>query len=671
MIEAPLLDRDLFFGDPEYSAAQISPNGRFVSFIKPFKGMRNIWVKEIDQALEEARPITADEKRPIPSSFWSRDSRFIIFVQDHLGDENFHVYAVEANAAPPAGSQVPQARNLTEGVGARAQIYQVSKINPELIWVGLNDRDPAWHDLYRLNLSTGERTLIRKNTARIARWIFDLKDQLRLAVRSSECGEIEVLRIDQDGFTRIYQCDVLETCRVLRLHPDEQRVYMVTNRGERDLSRLCLVDVANGEEEFVESDPKGRVDFGQAIFSEATDNLVGTAYVDERVRFHWQDKTFQANYSWLRSQLPGVDVYPGTSSADEQKWLVIGHSDLEPGVTYLADFQAKTLLFQFRIKEKLPREALCSVQAITYRSSDGLEIPAYLTLPKGVEAKNLPLVVMPHGGPWHRDTWGYRSWSQFLANRGYVVLQPNFRGSTGYGKRFLNGGNLEWGQKMQDDLTWGVKHLVAQGLADPERVGIMGGSYGGYATLAGVTFTPDLYSAAVAIVAPSHLISFLETMPRYWATERAHFLQRVGNPNTPEGKAQLERQSPLNSVHKIQTPLMVVHGANDPRVKKAESDQIVIALRDRGLPVEYLVAEDEGHGFSQPVNNLAMFAAVERFFATHLGGRFQSEISPEVAERLKAITVDLETVGVERQDDERQEVSKHLENPRKLRGGGL
>ena len=253
------------------------------------------------------------------------------------------------------------------------------------------------------------------------------------------------------------------------------------------------------------------------------------------------------------------------------------------------------------------------MKPIRYKSSDGLEIPAYLTLPKGPAPKNLPLLVIPHGGPWARDTFGYNPLAQFFANRGYAVLQPNFRGSTGYGKKFLNAGNNEWGGKMQDDITWGVKHLVAQGIADPKRVAILGGSYGGYATLAGVAFTPDLYAAAVSIVGPSNLLTLLESIPPYWEAGRKMFHMRMGDPTTPEGKKQLERQSPLNSAAKIKTPLLVVQGANDPRVKKAESDQIVIALRDRKFPVEYIVAPDEGHGFARPVNNMAMYAAIEKF----------------------------------------------------------
>jgi dienelactone hydrolase len=288
---------------------------------------------------------------------------------------------------------------------------------------------------------------------------------------------------------------------------------------------------------------------------------------------------------------------------------------------------------------------------VKYKSSDGLEIPAYLTLPKGVPGKNLPALVIPHGGPWARDVWGYNSLAQFFANRGYAVLSPNFRGSTGYGKKFLDAGNKEWGKKMQDDVTWGVKYLVAEGIADPKKVGILGGSYGGYATLAGVTFTPDLYAAAVDIVGPSNLITLLESIPPYWEPIRKLFYERMGDPNTAEGKALLTERSPLTYANKITTPLLVVQGANDPRVNKREADQIVIALRDRGYPVEYLLAPDEGHGFARPVNNMALYMSAEKFLANHLGGRFQEGGTPEAVARLKEISVDPKTVVLAKKVD--------------------
>ncbi|HEV2668456.1 MAG TPA: S9 family peptidase, partial [Blastocatellia bacterium] len=399
-----------------------------------------------------------------------------------------------------------------------------------------------------------------------------------------------------------------------------------------------------GKEELVDSDPMNRVDLGGPIFSEVTDELVGTVYEDERSRVYWRDKSFESDYELLKKRLPNKDIDFGSSTKDETLMLISANSDVEPGETYLFDRKTKKLTLQYRIREKLPREHLVEMKPIRYKSSDGLEIPAFLTLPKGVEAKNLPLVVVPHGGPWARDSWGYNTFAQFLANRGYAALQPNFRGSTGYGKKFLDAGNNQWGDKMQDDITWGAKHLIAQGVADPKRIGIMGGSYGGYATLAGVAFTPDVYAAAVSIVGPSSLITLLESIPAYWEAYRKVFTERMGDPATAEGKARLDRQSPLNSVDKIKTPLLVIQGANDPRVKKAESDQIVVALRERNFPVEYIVVPDEGHGFARPVNNMAVIAAGEKFMAKHLGGRNQEGATAEVAARLKEITVDIKTV---------------------------
>ncbi len=641
----PLIDRELFFGDPEIAGAQISPDGRFISFIKPFKGTRNVWVKGINEPFEKARPVTADTKRPIPGYFWSRDGRFILYVQDQAGDENYNVYAVNPSEAPAAGAEVPASRNLTAAKGVRAEIFSVPRNEPDILYAGLNDRDAAWHDLYRVQISTGERTLIRKNTERITGWIFDRKGQLRLATRAADNGDTEVLRVDESGFAKVYSCTVLETCDPVRFHKDGRRVYMLSNKGtDVDLVRLELFDPSSGNQEVVESDPLKRVDFGGPIFSDVTDELIATSYEDDRRRFYFRDKEFEKDYLLVKKQLGDSQVSFGSSTKDEKLWIVSGSSDVEPGSTYLFDRQSKKLTLQYRIREKLPRASLVPMKPVKYPSSDGLEIPAYLSLPMGLPPKNLPLIVFPHGGPWARDGWGYNPVAQFFANRGYAVLQPNFRGSTGYGKKFLDAGNKEWGQKMQDDLTWGVRSLVSQGIADPKRIGIMGGSYGGYATLAGVTFTPDLYAAAVSIVGPSNLITLMESIPPYWEAGRKVFHSRMGDPTTEEGKKQLEKQSPLNSAEKIKTPLMVVQGANDPRVKKAESDQIVIALRDRGFPVEYMVAPDEGHGFARPVNSLAMFAASEKFLAKYLGGRAQEGSSPEVAQRLKELMVDVKTV---------------------------
>ena len=645
--QPPLIDRELFFGDPEISGAQISPDGKFIAFVRPFKGTRNVWVKRTEDPFDKAKPITADTTRPIPSYFWSRDGKYILFVQDKAGDENYLVYSVNPAETAAAGQEVPTARNLTDLKGVRVEIVDVPRTDPDILYVAINDRDKAWHDLYKIRISTGERTLMRQNTDRITGWVFDLKGQLRMASRVTDAGDTEILRVDANGFTKVYSCNVFESCGAVRYHKDGQRVYFNTNKGAAiDLVRLELFDPNTGKEEMVESDPLNRVDFGGAVFSDVTDEMIATTYEDERVRIYWKDKSFEADYKLLQKKLPGKEINLGSGTKDERLWLIVANSDTEPGERYLFDRQTKALTLQYRIREKINRDYLASMKAVRYKSSDGLEIPAYLTMPKGVTAKNLPAIVVPHGGPWGRDSWGYNGFAQFLANRGYVVLQPNFRASVGYGKKFLDAGNKQWGDKMQDDITWGVKYLVAEGIADPKRVGIMGGSYGGYATLAGVTFTPDLYGAAVDIVGPSNLITLLESIPPYWEAGRQLFYQRMGDPNTPEGKAQLTRQSPLSFANKIKTPLLVVQGANDPRVNKREADQIVVALRDRGFPVEYIVAPDEGHGFARPVNNMAMFASAEKFLAKYLNGRYQEDMKPEVAARLKEITVDVKTVTV-------------------------
>ena len=646
----PLIDRELIFGNPEIAGAELSPNGQYLAFLKPWKDTRNVYVKAVGEPFSAARLLTTESKRPVAGFFWTRDSKSILFVKDHDGDENYNVYAVDPAAQPAAGADAPPSRDLTGLKGTRVILYELPKSDPDIAYIGLNDRDKAWHDLYKLRISTGEKTLLRKNTDRIVGWDFDLKGQLRLAERNADNGDTEILRVDADKLTKITSCTVFEACNPLHFLPDGSRVYIETNK-DVDLIQLALLDPATGKIEKVESDPLGKVDFGGALFREDNDELVETWYVDARVKTYYKDKAFGADVHWLENKFPGEEVMLVSRTRDERYWLFTAHSDTEPGQTLLFDRKTRVITPQYKIREKLPRQDLAEMKPVTYKSSDGLEIPAYLTLPKGVEAKNLPTLIIPHGGPWGRDQWGYDTLAQFFANRGYAVLQPNFRGSTGYGRKFLDAGNLEWGRKMQDDLTWGVKYLIAEGIADPKRVGILGGSYGGYATLAGVTFTPDLYAAAVDIVGPSNLITLMESIPPYWEAARKTFAVRMGDVSTPEGKAELAERSPLNSVDKIKTPLLVAQGANDPRVNRREAEQIVIALRDRGFPVEYILAPDEGHGFARPVNNLALFMEAEKFLAAHLGGRFQEGGSAESVARLKEITVDPKTVVLAKKVD--------------------
>ena len=643
--QPPIIDRNLFFGEISIAAAQISPDGRYISFLKPYRGTRNLWVKKADEPFSAARAVSAESSRPVRLYLWSRDSKYLLYAQDAGGDENFNVYAIDPTLPADPKTGVPPARALTNLKGVRTELYAAPKPKPDILYIGLNDRDPRWHDLYELHISTGEKRLLRKNTEQIAGWVFDNAGNLRLAERTNEVGDTEFLRIDPDGFKRIYSCSVLESCGVSGFDAANRSAWMMTNKGDLDLAELDRLDPSSGATSRVESDPDNRVDLSGIALSEVDYRILFTTYEDRTPRRYFKDRAFEQEYRWLSAQLPGKQVNLESHSGDERLWIVTAYSDADPGSTYLWNRAKKSLTLQYLLREELPREALSERKPYEFRSSDGLLISGYLTIPKGLPAKSLPLVVWPHGGPWARDAYGYHAFAQFLANRGYAVLQPNFRGSTGYGKKFLNAGNGEWGRKMQDDLTWGVKTLESDGTADPKRIGIGGGSYGGYATLAGVAFTPTIYAAAVAIVAPSNLITLLDAIPPYWEAGRRQMYTRMADPTTPEGKALLVAESPLTRAQAIVTPLLVVQGKNDPRVNIRESDQIVAAVRDNGRPVQYLVAPDEGHGFARPINNLAMVTEMEEFYARYLGGRHQTDVPPDVAARLAELTVDPKTVS--------------------------
>ena len=640
----PLIDRDLFFGNPEISSGQLSPDGKYISFMKQYDGIMNIWVKGFDEDFEDARPLT-DSKRPLYGYFWTRDGKYILYVKDKDGDENINVFAVDPSQT---GDPVPESRNLTPLEEVTAQIYQVSQNDPDLLMIGLNDRDKAWHDLYSLRISSGKLDLIYENNDRITGYNFDWDDKLRLLYRTDEKGNTVILRKDGDKLEPIYETSVTEGAGVVGWDKKNKEFYLVTNKGDLDLSTLFIMNPKNKKLTKVESDPENRVDFGNLRIDRNTREPISTSYTDDRTRIYWKNKDWEANYNFLKEQFPGREISFQSSTTDYSQFLISVWGDRYASESWYFDTRDKSLIHQYTPRPQLKEveEHLSPMEAIRYKSSDGLEIPAYLTLPQGVEGKNLPMVVVVHGGPkGPRDYWGYDAEAQFLANRGYAVLQPNFRASGGYGKAFLNAGDLEWGKLMQDDVTWGVKHLIAEGIADPERVAIMGGSYGGYATLAGLAFTPELYACGVDIVGPSNIFTLLESVPAYWEAGKAFLYGMVGDPNTEEGQARIREASPLFSAEKIVKPLLIIQGANDPRVKKAEADQIVIALRDRGHDVSYLLAEDEGHGFAKPTNRMAMYAEVEQFLSEKIGGRYQKEMPDDVAQRLEELRVDISSVS--------------------------
>jgi len=646
--ETPILDRELFFGNPEIAGGQLSPDGKFISFMKEYEGIMNIWVKKIDEPFEKARPLT-NSKRPMQGYFWSEDSKNILYVKDENGDENINIFIVDPMTAAE-GNKVPVSRNLTPLKGIAARINLVSKKNPDLMMVSLNDRDKAWHDLYQLKISTGELKKIYENKERVTGFDFDWDENLRILSKTDEKGNTIMYKKDGDKLSPIYETSVTEQAYITNWTPDNKQAYLVSNKGELNLSTLLLIDLASLKITKIENDPKNKVDFGGLTTSDLTRKIISTSYTEDKTTYYWKDKNWEASYKFLQSKFPGREVSLQSLTTDEKKLLVAISGDKYAAEVYFFNMESRELLLQYVSRPALKKveQYLAEMTPIKYKSSDGLEISGYLTLPVGSNGKNLPVIMLIHGGPkGPRDNWGYNSLAQFLANRGYAVLQPNFRASGGYGKKFLNAGDLQWGKLMQDDITWGVKYLIDKGIANKDKVAIMGGSYGGYATLAGLAYTPDLYACGVDIVGPSNLFTLMESIPAYWEAGRARLYAMVGDPKTEEGKKIMQEASPLFSSDKIVKPLLIIQGANDPRVKQAEADQIVVALREKGKQVSYLLADDEGHGFRKPVNNMAMYAETEKFLAGILGGKYQQDMPENVAKRLKEITVDISKVTYE------------------------
>jgi len=643
----PLLDREVFFGDPEIASLQLSPNGRWLSFLKPYNGTLNVWLQPLQEGqLGEAFPVTASSKQPITQYFWSQDGEYLLYVQDRDGDENYHLYRIRVSQAVPG--QIPPATDLTPREGIRVVTYAFPKFKPGVAYIGLNDRDPTLHDLYELNLATGQLKQLYQNTEGILGWGIDEEGRIRFAAKTGPEGETILLQVQRKGqgftFKKVYETAWDESAGIAHLPRKGKEIYLITNKGV-DKTRLVAFDPTSGREREIHRDPENRVDLGAAVFDERTDKLRLVSYTDDKKRRYFFDPKLERWFRQWEERLPGGEVGLSSLTDDERYAIVAYTSDREPGQYFLWDAQKETLREIGRSHPTLPAEHLAERRPIQLRGRDGAFIPAYLTLPKGVPPKNLPAVLLVHGGPWYRDYWGYDPFAQFLANRGYAVLQVNFRGSTGYGKAFLNAGNKQWGTgTMQHDLTDAVQQLVREGTFDPRRIAIMGGSYGGYATLAGVTFTPELYACGVSIVGPSSILTLIRSVPPYWKPLIKIFYNRVGNPDDPTDQERLKAQSPLYHVDRIRVPLLIVQGANDPRVKKQESDQIVAALHAKGYPVRYLLAPDEGHGFQKYENRMAMIVAIEQFLGERLGGRVQPEVPEKIAQRLQEITVDPATV---------------------------
>lgn len=608
----PLISRDLLFGNPERFRPGISPNGESLSWLAPDeKNVLQVWVRPLT-AKDGAVTVTADKKRGIRSYSWSEDSKSILFAQDGDGDENFHVFQVEL-----ASKNV---RDLTPWQGVRASVLATSSKQPNVILVTANVRDRKLMDVLRISLDTGAAVLDTENPGDVNGWGVDAQLQVRAAQATTKEGGTE-LRI-RDSVKAPWKPLItvgLEENLDFVDFTEDGRSIVIKSSISADTMRLLEKSLKSGAERVLAASDKSDV---SGVFGYPTRHGVRAASFDVDGRFAWQpvEPSMKSELETLKAALPG-DFSVGSMDATDTKWIVSETSDQGPVRFHLYDRKTKKVELLFTAQPKLEGLPLAPMKPVVIAARDGLSLSSYLTLPPGKAPKALPMVLLVHGGPWARDTWGQNSTAQWLANRGYAVLQVNYRGSTGYGKKFLNAANRQWGLAMHDDLLDAVAWAVKEGVADPKKVAIMGGSYGGYATLAGLAFTPDTFACGVDIVGPSNIFTLLNTIPPYWAAMRKEFVSRIGDPENPADKDLLTKASPLFSAGKIKVPLLIGQGANDPRVKPAESEQIVAAMEKNGLPVTYVLYPDEGHGFARPDNRIDFFARAEGFLAKCLGGR--------------------------------------------------
>jgi len=613
LAQTPLIPRADLFGNPERSSPEISPDGTMLAYLAPDAGVLNVWVRTLGKT--DDRVITNDRKRGIRNFSWQFDSKNILYGQDQGGDENWRIY--QTNLA------TKQTKDLTPFEKSRADIVALEPTHPDTLLIQSNKRDAKVFDVYRVNLKTAEVALDTQNPGDVAGWQPDHDLQVRAAqVTTDDGGTIIRVRDDvKSPWRDLMKWGPEETLgNIVDFSPDSKSLWIMTSL-DANAARLLSVDIATGKRTVVAEDPQFDVSF--AVQQPKTNKLQAVVFLRERRDFQILDPDIQADFDALH-KVRDADISNLNRDLTDDKWIVTFEGDNAPVYYYLYDRATKQATMLFSNRPELEKYKLARVKPIQYKARDGMTIYGYLTTPAGLDPKNLPMVVFPHGGPWGRDLWGYDPYAQWLANRGYAVLQPNFRASTGYGKQYLNAGDRQWAGTMHSDLLDGKDWVVQQGIADPKKVCIMGGSYGGYATLAGVAFSPDAFACGVDIVGPSNLNTLLKTIPPYWSTLLAVFHKRMG-----DNEDFLKSQSPLFKADQIKAPLLIGQGANDPRVNKAESDQIVAAMRKNNKPVEYYVFPDEGHGFARPENRMAFNAASEEFLAKYLGGKFEPPTDAE------------------------------------------
>ena len=626
----PLIPREVLFGNPEKASPTISPDGTRLAWLAPDKkNVLQVWVKTIGK--DDDKMVTADKKRGIRQYFWARDNKTLLYLQDNDGDENFHVFGVDLASGI--------VRDYTPFQGARAGVDAVSDLIPDQILVETNARNRQAFDVYRLTLSTGALVPDTQNPGDVAGWEADSKlNVLGAQIQTPDGGtEIRVRDNPQSAWRTFIKAGPDENLGLDGFSGDSKSAYIETSIGS-DTSRLVQKDLATGKEKVIAYSDE--VDAGNVMINPITHNVEAVSFEPGRRRWQVIDPSLTADFAGI-AKLQEGDFAIGSRDHADKTWLVGFTSDRGPVKYYAWDREAKKGTYLFSIQPKLEGLQLSEMRPVDIKTRDGLTMHAYLTLPAGLAPKNLPMVLFPHGGPWGRDVWGYNAYAQWLANRGYAVLMPNFRGSTGYGKKFLHAGDRQWGLKMHDDLIDAVNWAVKQGYADPKKVAIMGGSYGGYAVLAGLAFTPDFFTCGVDIVGPSNLKTLIAAIPPYWKPIRSMFDARMGNVDDPKDAELIRNASPLFKANQIKKPLLIGQGANDPRVNHRESEQIVDAIEKNNGAVTYVVYSDEGHGFARPENRIDFNARAEAFLSNCLGGR----VEPMVGDRYPGSTANVRVVA--------------------------
>jgi dipeptidyl aminopeptidase/acylaminoacyl peptidase len=616
--QPPLIERTVLFGNPTRFQGRLSPDAAQMSFRAPLDGVMNLWVGDRGD-FSSIRAITSDKGRGIPAHFWALDSKHVLYIQDQDGDENWHLYSIDL----ATGDTI----DLTPYEGTQARMIAQSENMPGIVIAGMNDRDPKWHDVYSVELATGKRTLLSENNG-FAQILVDNELNVRLAAKSTPSGGLQILLRSNDDWQPLFDIafEDVQTTGILGFDEGNSGIYLLDSRN-RDTAALVHMELADQSLTMIAS--SDRVDIGAVLIDPRTHRPF--AYALDLIRPEWHAIDFDLNdvIAKFNSQLSGGSQVLA-QSLDNRFWTVYTDESDNSPVYKVFDSSTGELDELFVTNSKLNEQMLAKMHGVIIQSRDGKELVSYLTLPleadpdqDGKPDSPVPLVMLVHGGPWGRDGYGYQAQVQWLANRGYGVLQVNFRSSTGFGKDFLNAGNEQWGKAMHNDLLDAKYWAVEQGITSQDTVAIMGGSYGGYATLVGLTFTPDEFSCGVDIVGPSNLATLLGTIPPYWESARQQLARAIGDLETEEGMALLKERSPLTHVDNITKPLLIGQGANDPRVKQAESDQIVEAMKNKGIPVTYVLYPDEGHGFAKPENNLSFYAVTEAFLAECLGGRYQ------------------------------------------------